>query len=107
MAASPANLLRNLPTGREETFQTLLARPGIKLERIVSSGQITPLDAPFKQPHEEWVLLLSGAARLWLEDRGEIVLAPGDHLLIPANREHRVTFTQTEPATVWLALHLG
>jgi cupin 2 domain-containing protein len=107
MAAPAHNLLAPLPEAKgAEIFTALLARPGIRIERIVSHGQVTPPDQPYDQPHDEWVLLLAGAARLWLADRGEIALAPGDALLIPAHLRHRVTFTQAEPPTVWLAVHL-
>jgi cupin 2 domain-containing protein len=101
------NLLRELPDASTgEVFNILLQRPGIRLEQIVSQGQITPEDEPYDQPHDEWVLLLAGAAHLWVEGEGEQALAPGDMLLIPANVRHRVTWTQAEPPTVWLALHL-
>lgn len=101
------NLLSPLPDATQaEIFTSLIARPGIRIERIVSQGQATPPDAPYDQPHDEWVLLLAGSARLWLEDRGETALSPGDALLIPAHVLHRVTWTQAEPATVWLAVHL-
>lgn len=102
------NLLAPLPhDSGAEIFTALLQRPGVRIERIVSRGQTTPDDAPYDQPQDEWVLLLDGAARLWLEDRGELTLTPGDALLIPAHVRHRVTFTQAEPPTVWLAVHLG
>ena len=102
------NLLAPLPDARTaEVFTALLERPGVRIERIVSQGQVTPTDAPYDQPHDEWVLLLAGAARLWLDDgSGERDLTPGDTLLIPAHTRHRVTWTQAEPPTVWLAIHL-
>lgn len=104
---TPDNLLSPLPDASgSEVFTALLARPSIRIERIVSQGQTTPLDAPYVQPHDEWLLLLCGAARLWLDGQGEISLAPGDALLIAAHVAHRVTYTQAEPATVWLAIHL-
>jgi cupin 2 domain-containing protein len=102
------NLLASLPADEgSEIVSTLLDHPAARIERIVSRGQITPEDQPYDQPQDEWVLLLAGTARLWLEDRGELALAPGDALLIPAHVRHRVTFTQAEPPTVWLAIHLG
>lgn len=105
---APRNILAPLPDAREqELFTTLLTRPGIRIERIVSQGQVTPADAPYKQDHDEWVLLLAGAARLWLDGKGEQALLPGDALLIPAHVTHRVTWTQADPPTVWLAVHLG
>ncbi|HEX7822854.1 MAG TPA: cupin domain-containing protein [Sphingobium sp.] len=100
------NLLANLPDASDaEVFTTLLTRPGVRIERIVSAGQVTPQDAPYDQSHDEWVLLLAGEARLWLEGEGEKALTPGDALLIPAHVRHRVTGTQAEPPTVWLAVH--
>jgi cupin 2 domain-containing protein len=108
MDAALLNLLAPLPAaGNAEIVTALLQRPGIRIERIVSRGQITPAATPYDQPYDEWVLLLAGAARLWLADRGEIALAPGDALLVPAHVRHGVTYTQAEPATIWLAIHLG
>lgn len=91
----------------DETFETLLSRPGVRIERIVSHGHVTPIDSPYRQPHDEWVLLLAGAARLLLEGQPEHVLAVGDCLLIPADVEHRVTFTDPARPTIWLAVHFA
>jgi cupin 2 domain-containing protein len=103
-----SNLFADLPAaGGEELFTELLRRPGIRIERIVSTGQITPADAPYDQGHDEWVLLVSGAARLWIEGEAEFDLVPGDYLLIPARRRHRVTWTTPDGPTVWLAVHFG
>ena len=101
------NLFDDLPEpGHDELFTELLRRPGIRIERIVSHGQVTPPDAPYDQPHDEWVLLLAGAARLWLDGEGERELRPGDALMIPAHCRHRVTWTDPDGPTVWLAVHL-
>jgi cupin 2 domain-containing protein len=101
------NILHPLPpAGPDEEFTALLDHPAARIERIVSRGQVTAQDAPYDQDRDEWVLLLSGAARLWLEDRGEIALTAGDTLFIPAHLRHRVMYTQAEPPTVWLAIHL-
>lgn len=99
------NLLTDLPDAKVgEVFQRLLVRPGCRIERIVSHGQVTPPDQPYFQPYDEWVLLLAGAARVEVGG-AETVLAPGDHMLIPANTSHRVTFTHPDGSTIWLALH--
>lgn len=103
-----ANLLEKLPAAkRAEAFTALLSRPGVRLERIVSRGQATPEDSPMVQDHDEWVLVLEGAAGMRIEDSAEVSLAPGDHLLIAAGHKHWVTWTAKDRATVWLALHLG
>jgi len=102
----PANLLDHLPAASpDEEFEEILNRRGTRIERIVSTGQSTPEDAPYDQDHDEWVLLLRGAAGLWVEGEGERELCPGDHLLIVAHRKHRVTWTAKDTATVWLAIH--
>ncbi|MBN8941889.1 MAG: cupin domain-containing protein [Rhizobiales bacterium] len=102
------NLFDDLP-GKAETelFTELLARDGVRIERIISTGQSTPVDQPYDQAHDEWVLLLRGAARLWIDGEGERELRPGDHLLIPARRLHRVLWTSQDEPTVWLAIHFG
>ena len=100
------NLFRDLPDATAaEVFTALLERPGCRIERIVSQGQRTAVEAPWRQAHEEWVLL-KGAARSALEGR-EVALGPGDTLFIPADTEHWVTYTDPAVATVWLAIHLG
>ena len=99
------NLLNPLPdASAEEQFADILTRPGCRLERIVSQGQTTPADRPYVQGHDEWVLVLAGGARIDTA-AGETALSPGDHLLIPAGVAHRVTFTDPDRPTVWLAVH--
>ena len=84
----------------------LLATGNFRLERIVSNGQATPPGEWYDQDTHEWVALLSGGAGLRFEDEAEPrVLRPGDYLLIPAHRRHRVEWTDPGTPTVWLALH--
>ena len=106
MPSDPANLL-HLPEPRDgnERFDDLLRRPGVRIERIVSRGHVTPVDQPYVQDWDEWVLLVEGAAELLLEGLGTHRLERGDHLLIPAGVPHRVTYT-ADP-TIWLAVHMG
>ena len=99
------NLFADLPSAASgEVFTPLLARHGCRVERIVSQGQVTPPDQPYRQDWDEWVLLLAGAARVEVEGT-ETALEVGDHLLIPAGARHRVTFTDPLRPTIWLALH--
>lgn len=101
-----ANLLTKLPAAKpDEDFAELLTRPGFRLERIVSRGQATPVDAPMVQDRDEWVLVLEGRAGLRIEESAEVQLGPGDHLRIAAGQRHWVTWTAKDRATVWLALH--
>lgn len=103
------NLFAGLQSSSEgEMFQTLHQTKTFKLERIVSTGQATPPGQWYDQDREEWVVLLSGKAALRFEgDDKEINLQPGDFLLIPAHRRHRVEWTAAGVETVWLALHFS
>lgn len=104
----PANLfdLSGVDPGAEE-LSTLIEEPGLKIERIVSQGQASPNGFWYDQEFDEWVLLLAGSAALRLDgESADRVLAPGDHLFIPAHRKHRVAWTDAASATVWLAVHI-
>jgi predicted metal-dependent hydrolase len=91
---------------RNEFFETIVAACGTKLERIVSFGQSTPAGEWLTQDSNEWVLLLSGRARLSFADpASQISLDPGDHIVITAQRRHRVDWNDPAQKTVWLAFH--
>ncbi len=109
MIASGGNILAQLPSpGGEELFYEILRRPGVRIERIVSSGQVTPEGEWYDQDWDEWVLLLAGSARLLLEGEGEArLLGSGDYLFLPAHCRHRVEWTDPQVQTVWLAVHLA
>jgi cupin 2 domain-containing protein len=89
-----------------EITDLIVDHPGLRVERIVSSGHATPEGEWYDQTSSEWVLVVAGAARLRIE--GEPVdraLGEGDWLLLPAHCRHRVTWTQATPPTIWLAIH--
>jgi cupin 2 domain-containing protein len=103
-----ANLFADLPrsTAKNEQFTELLTRPGLKIERIVSTGQCSPPDFWYDQPGGEWVLLIQGEAKLRFADEIKIHhLKTGDFLDIPAHTKHRVEWTAPDPSTIWLAIH--
>ncbi|MEZ6092481.1 MAG: cupin domain-containing protein [Pirellulaceae bacterium] len=52
----------------------------------------------------EWVVVLKGEAKLLFEDGESVQMMPGDHVLIPAHRKHRVQWTTPDEPTVWLAV---
>lgn len=96
-----------LPPGSEELFETLCQAPGLHIERIVSQGQHSPPGEWYDQKQHEWVVLLQGEAVLEFEHGPEQKLVPGDYLLIPAGLRHRVAYTSTQPACIWLAIHFN
>ncbi|MGK2923692.1 MAG: cupin domain-containing protein [Methyloceanibacter sp.] len=90
----------------EELVEILMEGRGLRLERIVSTGQATPEDDWYDLAWDEFVVLVSGAARLRIEGEDEDrALEAGDWVLLPAHCRHRVTWTQTAPPAVWLAIH--
>jgi cupin 2 domain-containing protein len=103
-----ASIFADLPrsTAADEQISELLSRRGLRIERIVSTGQCSPPGFWYDQPDGEWVLLLRGAARLRFADETEArELRPGDFVDIAAHRRHRVDWTDPDQHTVWLAIH--
>ncbi len=104
-----ANLLAGLPDKLpEELFETLVERSALRIERIISTGQASPPGFWYEQEENEFVLLLSGSASLTLEQEDGLLqslcLQPGDWLILPAHRRHRVDSTANDRPTVWLAV---
>lgn len=102
------NLFDALPGGvaASEIFDTLLAAPGLRIERIVSTGQASPPGFWYEQDEAEWVLVLQGQAILRFEDEAvPRALGRGDFVCIAARRRHRVEWTSPDVPTVWLAIH--
>ena len=102
------NLLTDLPrsTLENEQFCELLARLGLRIERIVSTGQASPDGFWYDQPDGEWVLLVQGEAGLRFADEPEARrLRPGAFIDIAPHRRHRVDWTDPHQPTVWLAIH--
>ncbi|MEB3189170.1 MAG: cupin domain-containing protein [Snowella sp.] len=95
------------PLPSREHFDVLLQTPTITLERIISTGQVTPLDQWYDQGRAEWVVLLQGSAQIIYDTGAVFNLVKGDYLLIAAHQKHRVSFTSQDPPCIWLALHLG
>ncbi len=117
-----ANLFASLPatSGRSgaagqaaqavqaEQIVELLRRPGLVIERIVSTGQASPEGFWYDQPQGEWVLVLAGEARLRFVDEPTLRhLKAGDFVDIAAHRRHRVEWTAPDRPTVWLAVFYG
>ncbi|HEX8168643.1 MAG TPA: cupin domain-containing protein [Beijerinckiaceae bacterium] len=103
----PGNLFSGLPEkAAGEEAETLLASPGVRIERIVSMGQASPPGFWYHQEWDEWVAVLAGAAGLLVEgeDRPRTLKA-GDHVHLPAHRRHRVEWTDAAEPTIWLAVH--
>lgn len=99
------SLFDDLPSQLPEELVTVLAETEhVRIERIVSTGQSSPGDFWYDQAESEWVSVLKGEATLRFESGETVSLKPGDHVLIPAHRKHRVERTSPVEPTIWLAV---
>ena len=96
-----ANIPSNIP---EEIIESLIDSDGIKIERIISKGQVSPKDFWYDQDKNEFVILLKGSAKLLFENDEQIILNAGDYIIIPAHKKHRVEWTDPETETIWFAI---
>lgn len=104
MEIAVGNLLRtaNDTTDREH-IHSVLANDSLRIEQIVSYGHASPAGFWYDQPDPEWVMLAQGSATLSFDGEGDVNLAAGDYLLIPAHRRHRVASASAD--ALWLAVH--
>jgi cupin 2 domain-containing protein len=107
MGSATENIFANVPervSGDE--FVELLSTPNLRIERIVSTGHVSPAGEWYDQDWAEWVVVLKGSARLHFEGEDQSrLLGPGDYIHIPAHSRHRVEWTAPDEPTVWLAVH--
>ena len=80
---APPSLFDNLPGNfPEELIQTLLSKPGLRIERILSRGHASPAGFWYDQESHEWVLLVQGAARMRFEGEEPFEMTPGSFIAI-------------------------
>jgi cupin 2 domain-containing protein len=104
--AQLSNLFRAIPSELpQELFTPLVHADKLKIERIVSQGHSSPAGFWYDQAQSEWLLLLTGEAKIQFQNQPEVHLKPGDTLNIPAHQKHRVSWTTLEKQTIWLAVH--
>ena len=99
------NIKSVLPKSSDPEKVDILFDGSVLVERIISTGQQSPTEGWYEQEKDEFVLLLSGAAKLEFENNEFIALSTGDYILIPAKKKHKVIFTSSNPPCVWLTIH--
>lgn len=100
------NILGHIPAELpNELVQVLTRNDSVCIERIVSRGHVSAPGFWYDQNAAEWVMVVSGAARIEFDDGSSFDLWPGDWIDIPAHCRHRVAWTDPESDTVWLAVH--
>lgn len=99
------NILSSIPADLpEEAFEELLRARHVRIERILSKGHASPPEGWYDQEEHEWVLVLEGAGKVLFEDGTEVLLNKGGYLHIPARVRHKVTWTDPDSTTIWLAI---
>jgi cupin 2 domain-containing protein len=102
----PQNIYSVIPAySGQETIEQLLKKNDIKIERIISKGHKSPETGWYDQELNEWVLVLKGKATLAFEDLTSVDLIEGNYINIPAHTKHKVTWTDPDEETIWLAIH--
>ena len=99
------NLFSSIPNVVEnEMFEDLLKHDNVRVERILSKGQSSPMEGWYDQEENEWVVVLDGCGVISFENGTEIKLSKGDYLNIPAHVKHKVKWTDPDKTTIWLAV---
>jgi cupin 2 domain-containing protein len=100
------NIFANIPQElTTEVFENIVKNEAVQIERIVSKGHTSPASGWYEQQQSEWVILLKGQAMLLFENKSTVYLKPGDYIEIPALQKHKVSWTEPDCETIWLAVH--
>lgn len=98
------NVFENIIIDKDqEQFFELIKNDNIRIEKIVSNGQSSPINFWYEQKENEFVLILKGNAILEYEDK-DVILKEGDFVNIKAFTKHRVKYTNKDEPTIWLAV---
>ncbi|MDR4516327.1 MAG: cupin domain-containing protein [Nitrosomonas sp.] len=100
------NIFSAVPVDLEkEVFEVLVSSAAVTIERIISKGHRSPTNGWYDQVKNEWVLVLKGSAELTFADQTTIRLGEGDFIHLPPHKKHRVSWTDPDKETFWLAVH--
>jgi len=100
------NIYQNIPQRTDdEFFENLVNKDGIKIQRIVSQGHTSPKSGWYVQKDNEWVIVIEGEAVITYENGDKLNLQKGDYINIPAFTKHKVSWTDPDIKTIWVAVH--
>lgn len=100
------NLFAQIPANLDqELSEVLVNNKAVCIERIISKGHTSPPTGWYDQPKNEWVMVLKGEAVISFEDKTKIELKAGSYIEIAAHKKHRVSWTDPDNETIWLAVH--
>jgi cupin 2 domain-containing protein len=99
------NLFTSLPANFEkEAYEELVRSGDVRIERIISKGHTAPDEGWSDQIENEWVVVLKGSGSILFEDGREVTLKQGDYINIPSHARHKVTRSDPNEITIWLAV---
>lgn len=102
----PQNIFSEIPQNIEkELFESLVKTNMVMIERIISKGHRSPESDWYDQEKNEWVVILKGKAVLSFENQTSVQLNEGDFINIPSHQKHKVTWTDPDSETIWLAVY--
>ena len=85
----------------EEIVDILKENEDVKIERIISTGQVSDW---MVQEKREYVLLIQGNAVIEFNDK-KVEMKAGDTLFIDKMVRHRVAYTSQNPYCIWFCIH--
>ena len=85
----------------EEIVDILKENENVKIERIISRGQVSDW---MVQEKREYVLLIQGNAVIEFNDK-TVEMKSGDTLFIEKSERHRVAYTSESPCCIWFCVH--
>ena len=99
------NIFESMPENLdEEIFENIIESKNVRIERIISKGHVSPESGWYDQLQNEWLIVLKGEAIISFEKGDEVKLKEGSYLNIPAHKKHKVTWTDPDIETIWLAI---
>ena len=85
----------------EEIVDILKENENVKIERIISRGQVSDW---MVQEKREYVLLIQGNAVIEFNDK-TVEMKSGDTIFIEKRERHRVAYTSENPCCIWFCVH--
>jgi cupin 2 domain-containing protein len=105
---NPSNIFDSIPEDmRAEVFDNIVSSPNLRIGRILSKGHTSPETGWYDQDENEWVMVIDGQATIEFVDGTLVSLRKGDYLNIPAHSKHKVSWSDPNQITIWLAVFYG
>lgn len=106
MSASISNIFELVPDDiSNELFENIVNSENVRIERIISKGHASPKSGWYDQDEHEWVIVLKGEAKIEIDNQATVHLVSGNYLNIPAHTRHKVSWTDPDTETIWLAVY--